>query len=48
MANQAATPAAAPKAKKKARRNVSVGIAYIQATFNNTTVTITDTKGDTL
>src|SRR5215475_8791319 len=45
----AATPAAsASKAKKKARRNVSVGIAYIQATFNNTTVTITDTKGDTL
>src|SRR6478672_827456 len=36
------------KVKKKARRNVSVGIAYIQATFNNTTVTITDTKGDTL
>src|SRR5687767_15769392 len=35
-------------AKKKARRNVSVGIAYIQATFNNTTVTITDPKGDTL
>src|ERR1700749_44692 len=45
----AATPApAASKAKKKARRNVSVGIAYIQATFNNTTVTITDSKGDTL
>ena len=36
------------KVKKKARRNVSVGIAYVQATFNNTTVTITDTKGDTL
>ena len=34
--------------KKKATRNVSVGIAYIEATFNNTTVTITDTKGDTL
>jgi small subunit ribosomal protein S11 len=25
-----------------------VGIAYVKATFNNTTVTITDTKGDTL
>jgi small subunit ribosomal protein S11 len=34
--------------KKKARRNVSVGIVYIKATFNNTTVTVTDTKGDTL
>ncbi len=34
--------------KRKARRNVTVGIAYIKATFNNTTVTITDTKGDAL
>jgi len=25
-----------------------VGVAYVKATFNNTTVTITDTKGDTL
>src|SRR6059058_1705970 len=34
--------------KRKARRNVSRGIAHIQATFNNTVVTITDTNGDTL
>src|SRR5436190_22129771 len=34
--------------KRKARRNVTVGIAYIKASFNNTTVTITDSKGDTL
>jgi small subunit ribosomal protein S11 len=34
--------------KKKARRNVTLGIAYVRATFNNTTVTITDTKGDVL
>ena len=33
------------KAKKK---SVSACIAYITASFNNTTVTITDTKGDTL
>ncbi len=33
---------------KKTRRNVSVGVAHITATFNNTTVTITDTKGDCL
>ena len=36
------------KTKRKARRNVSVGIVFIKASFNNTTVTITDTKGDTL
>ena len=34
--------------KNKVRRNVAVGIVYIKATFNNTTVTVTDTKGDTL
>jgi small subunit ribosomal protein S11 len=34
--------------KKKARRSVSVGVAHIKATFNNTIVTIADTKGDTL
>jgi small subunit ribosomal protein S11 len=38
----------AAKVKRKARRTVTVGIAYIKATFNNTTVTITDTKGDAL
>jgi small subunit ribosomal protein S11 len=34
--------------KRKARRNVSRGVAHIQSTFNNTIVTITDTAGDTL
>jgi small subunit ribosomal protein S11 len=36
------------QAKKRTRRNVAVGVAHIVATFNNTMVTITDTKGDTL
>ncbi len=34
--------------KRKTRRNVTVGIAHVKASFNNTTVTITDTKGETL
>jgi small subunit ribosomal protein S11 len=34
--------------KKKARRNVSKGIAHVQSSFNNTIVTITDTNGDAL
>ena len=34
--------------KKKTRRNVTSAVAHITATFNNTTVTISDTKGDTL
>ena len=34
--------------RRRARRNVTVAIAHIRATFNNTTVTISDTRGDTL
>lgn len=34
--------------KKKTRRNVTAGIAFIKASFNNTIVTITDTRGDAL
>lgn len=34
--------------RRRTRRNVTVATAHIQATFNNTTVTITDNKGDTL
>jgi len=34
--------------RRKSRRHVTLGVAHIKATFNNTTVTITDTKGDTL
>lgn len=34
--------------RRKTRRSVTVGVAHIKATFNNTTITITDTKGDTL
>ncbi|OPZ09594.1 MAG: 30S ribosomal protein S11 [candidate division BRC1 bacterium ADurb.BinA292] len=38
----------AAKTKRKVRKNVTVGVAHIHATFNNTIVTITDTAGDTL
>ena len=34
--------------KKKTRRSVTVGIAFIKASFNNTLVTISDTRGDVL
>lgn len=36
------------KKKKKLLRQVSNGRAYIQATFNNTIVTLTDQNGDVL
>ncbi len=35
-------------AKKKIRRHVSKAVAHIQATFNNTIITITDLNGETL
>jgi small subunit ribosomal protein S11 len=38
-----------PKArKKKNRRTVSEGHIHVLATFNNTIITVTDTKGNTL
>lgn len=37
---------AAPEKKRKSKKNISNGMAYIQATFNNTIVTITDPSGN--
>ena len=37
-----------PKARKKITRHVSEGIAHIQATFNNTIITITDNNGSVI
>lgn len=34
--------------RKKVRRHVTRGVAHIKATFNNTTVTLTDVNGDVL
>ncbi len=36
------------KPKKKVARNILQGIAHIQASFNNTIVTITDMQGNTI
>ncbi len=57
MSNTPQTPAGpsgappsmrAKPAKKKTKKNVSTGIAYVQSTFNNTVVTITDVNGNTV
>lgn len=40
--------AAAPTAKKKSKRKISEGIANIQASFNNTLVSICTPSGDVL
>jgi len=36
------------KFKKRERKNVPYGLVYIQASFNNTIVTITDGQGNTI
>jgi small subunit ribosomal protein S11 len=38
----------AGKARKRAKRMVTDGIAHVHASFNNTIVTITDRQGNTL
>ncbi len=34
--------------KKKVKKNIAAGIAHIQATFNNTIITITDMSGNVI
>jgi len=34
--------------KKKEKKNVPVGLAHIQASFNNTIITFTDTRGNAI
>ncbi|MHB1204580.1 MAG: 30S ribosomal protein S11 [Rhodospirillaceae bacterium] len=41
-------PAAAPRARKRERKNISSGIAHVNATFNNTMITISDVQGNTI
>lgn len=50
IAEAPATDAVAKKApkRKKAKRSVPAGQVHVQATFNNTIITFTDTKGNVL
>ena len=50
-----AAPAASPEAaaategkKRKSKKNILHGVVHVQATFNNTLITITDTMGNVL
>ena len=47
-AAETAAPAAAETKRKKSGRYVPSGIAYVQASFNNTKVTFTDLHGNVL
>jgi small subunit ribosomal protein S11 len=39
---------AARSSKRKAKKVGAKGIAYVRSTFNNTIITLTDTKGNTI
>lgn len=43
-----AKPEVAPKLKKRERKNVPAGVVHVNATFNNTIVTISDPSGNAL
>ena len=43
-----AKPKTKVKTKKKVRREIGSGTAFIQSTFNNTIITITDRQGNTV
>ena len=46
MAKAAATGAARPR--RKERKNIIAGVAHVNASFNNTIVTITDAQGNAI
>ena len=49
MAKPAAAPAAAaPRLRRRERKNITSGVAHVNATFNNTMITITDAQGNTI
>ncbi len=37
-----------PRTRRRERKSVPIGRAYIQSTFNNTIITLTDTRGNVL
>jgi small subunit ribosomal protein S11 len=43
-----AKPAAAPRVRRRERKNITSGVAHVNATFNNTMITITDAQGNTI
>lgn len=49
MARQeSAKAAAAARTKRKERKNIVAGVAHVNASFNNTIITISDSQGNTI
>ena len=45
---QGGAKGAAARPKRKERKNVVIGVAHVNSTFNNTLITITDTAGNSI
>ncbi|MFD2233099.1 30S ribosomal protein S11 [Phaeospirillum tilakii] len=43
-----AKPAVAARPRRRERKNITSGVAHVNATFNNTMITITDAQGNTI
>ena len=40
--------AGTPRIRRRERKNITSGVAHVNASFNNTVVTITDAQGNTI
>ncbi len=43
-----AKPTTAARPRRRERKNITSGVAHVNATFNNTMITITDAQGNTI
>ena len=46
--SSAAGAAGASRIRRRERKNITAGVAHVNATFNNTMITITDAQGNTI
>ncbi len=47
-ASGGAAPAPTPRPRRRERKNITSGVAHVNATFNNPMITITDAQGNTI
>jgi small subunit ribosomal protein S11 len=48
MAKEAQAAAAGGKVRRREKKNIASGVAHVNASFNNTMITITDVQGNTI
>ena len=48
MATPPSSGPGAPRARRRDRKNIASGVAHVNASFNNTVITITDAQGNTI